>query len=130
VAAVLAGASAARDMSALAPGGATTLGQTAALLEAADLFLGNDTGIAHLAAAVGTPVVVVFGPTDPRRYGPLPGSGVAVAPEAGSGPAAAVADRLRDARGSRAVASVSVERVWAAMQQHLVPGQRPVPTGG
>lgn len=41
------------------------------LLASADLFLGNDSGVAHLAAAVGTPTVAVFGPTDPRIWRPL-----------------------------------------------------------
>ena len=36
----------------------------AALLERLVLFVGNDTGVTHMAAAVGTPVVVVFGPMD------------------------------------------------------------------
>lgn len=36
----------------------------------ADLFVGNDSGITHLAAAVGTPVVALFGPTDPDVWGP------------------------------------------------------------
>jgi heptosyltransferase-2/heptosyltransferase-3 len=43
----------------------------AALLAKLDLFVTGDTGPMHLAAAVGTPVVALFGPADPRRYGPL-----------------------------------------------------------
>jgi len=42
-----------------------------AALKCCDALLTNDTGPMHLAAAVGTPVVAVFGPSDPRRYGPL-----------------------------------------------------------
>jgi ADP-heptose:LPS heptosyltransferase len=43
---------------------------TAALLERCDLIITGDTGPMHLAAAVGTPIVAVFGPSDPRRYAP------------------------------------------------------------
>jgi ADP-heptose:LPS heptosyltransferase len=43
----------------------------AALLARFDVFVTGDTGPMHLAAAVGTPVVALFGPADPRRYGPL-----------------------------------------------------------
>lgn len=43
---------------------------TAALLERADLFVGNDSGLMHMAAAMGCPVVALFGPTDERLYGP------------------------------------------------------------
>lgn len=43
----------------------------AALLERLDLFITADTGPMHLAAAVGTPIVAIFGPSDPARYGPL-----------------------------------------------------------
>ncbi len=42
----------------------------AAMLERLDLFITGDTGPMHVAAAVGTPVVAVFGPSDPRRYAP------------------------------------------------------------
>ena len=42
----------------------------AAVLERCDLMITGDTGPMHLAAAVGTPIVAVFGPSDPRRYGP------------------------------------------------------------
>lgn len=43
---------------------------TAALLEQARLFVGNDSGLMHMAAAMGCPVVALFGPTDERLYGP------------------------------------------------------------
>lgn len=42
----------------------------AAILRSARLFLGSDSGVAHLAAAVGVPTGVIFGPTDPRRWAP------------------------------------------------------------
>jgi hypothetical protein len=41
------------------------------LLSAATCYLGNDSGASHLAAAVGTPTVALFGPTDPRHFRPL-----------------------------------------------------------
>jgi ADP-heptose:LPS heptosyltransferase len=41
-----------------------------ALLSRCDLFLGHDTGMMHLATAVGAPTVAVFGPSDPLIYGP------------------------------------------------------------
>jgi ADP-heptose:LPS heptosyltransferase len=42
----------------------------AAVIEQLDLFVTGDTGPMHLANAVGTPIVAVFGPSDPRRYAP------------------------------------------------------------
>jgi ADP-heptose:LPS heptosyltransferase len=51
--------------------------ELACWLARARLFLGNDSGIAHLAAAVGTPVVTIFLATDPRLWAPR-GSGVIV----------------------------------------------------
>ncbi|HXN47021.1 MAG TPA: glycosyltransferase family 9 protein [Bryobacteraceae bacterium] len=39
-------------------------------LRSARLYIGNDSGITHLAAAVGTPVVALFGPTDPSIWAP------------------------------------------------------------
>lgn len=45
------------------------MGAYAALLARADLMVSNDTGPAHLAAAIGAPLVAVLGPTDPARWG-------------------------------------------------------------
>jgi lipopolysaccharide heptosyltransferase II len=50
--------------------GALDLVQLAALLSRLDVFVTGDTGPMHLASAVRTPVVALFGPADPRRYGP------------------------------------------------------------
>jgi ADP-heptose:LPS heptosyltransferase len=44
--------------------------ELAALLQQLDLLVTGDTGPMHLAAAVGTPVVAVFGPSAPHRYAP------------------------------------------------------------
>lgn len=51
--------------------GALDLLTLAAVLERCDVLVTGDTGPMHLAAAVGTPVVAVFGPSDPARYAPL-----------------------------------------------------------
>ena len=47
-----------------------TLGALMALLRNALCVVGGDTGPLHLAVALGTPVVALFGPTDPARNGP------------------------------------------------------------
>lgn len=51
--------------------GETSLPELAALFRTADLAVTTDTGPMHLAAAVGTPVVALFGPTAPWRTGPF-----------------------------------------------------------
>jgi len=48
-----------------------TLKHLAWLLHQADLFIGGDTGPMHLASAMGTPVVALFGGTDPAKHHPL-----------------------------------------------------------
>lgn len=56
---------------AVALGGRTDVAVLPALLRRARLLLTNDTGAMHVAAAVGTPVVAVFGPTDAEATGPV-----------------------------------------------------------
>ena len=50
--------------------GKHTLINTGSLLKEMDLLIANDSGPVHMAAATGTPVLALFGPTDPRRTGP------------------------------------------------------------
>lgn len=51
--------------------GALSLKQSAGLIRSSQLFVGCDTGPLHVAVAVGTPVVALFGAADPRRTGPF-----------------------------------------------------------
>lgn len=51
--------------------GKTSLTQLAALLQRADLLITGDSGPMHIAAAVGTPLIAIHGPTDPVKSGPV-----------------------------------------------------------
>jgi len=53
--------------------GKFSLLQFASLMKRCALFVGNDGGAMHIAAAMGTPVVALFGPTYPQRWGPRGG---------------------------------------------------------
>ncbi|WP_137181494.1 glycosyltransferase family 9 protein [Roseomonas sp. AR75] len=58
--------------------GTLSLPEVAAVLRRAALYLGNDSGLMHLAAATGAPVVGLFGQSDAREYGPVGPRSVAV----------------------------------------------------
>jgi len=47
------------------------LGELAGIAASASLFVGNDSGVSHLAAAAGAPGIALFGATDPARWRPL-----------------------------------------------------------
>lgn len=51
--------------------GKTSLPELAALLARCDLVISNDSGPVHVAAAVGTPTITIFGPSDDLKYRPL-----------------------------------------------------------
>ena len=55
--------------------GKTTVGELAVIISKSNLFISNDSGPVHIAAAVGTPVISIFGRKDPglspKRWGPL-----------------------------------------------------------
>jgi len=55
--------------------GRTTIRQLMALIESTDLFITNDTGPMHLAAALDVPLVAVFGSTNPITTSPMAGEG-------------------------------------------------------
>lgn len=76
-----------------------TLRQVAALLARAGAFLGNDSGVSHLAGLLGVPTVALFGPTEPRLWRPR-------------GPAVTV---LRWAAGPHSLAAAEVAATVAAV---------------
>ncbi len=51
--------------------GKTSLTQLASILHISNVFIGNDSGPMHLAAAVGTPTIGLYGPGDPTRFAPV-----------------------------------------------------------
>jgi ADP-heptose:LPS heptosyltransferase len=73
------------------------------LLSYASLFVGNDSGPAHMAAAFGVPSVVVFGPSDPATWGPWRTAGEVVTAE------------------GRGVGDITVTQVLGALQRLRVP---------
>ncbi len=94
--------------------GRLSLGQLGALCQRSRLFVGNDTGAMHLAVAVGTPTVALFGPSDPRMYGPFGAGHVALWHDMGCNPCF-VAGRFRaDCARFRCIEAVTVDEVWAA----------------
>lgn len=90
--------------------GQTTIPEWAALLKRSDCVVSNDSGGMHLATAVGTKVVAIFGMTDPAKTGPL---GNAVVLQKSEFRSRRIA---RDsAEAVRALASVSPDEVFTAV---------------
>ena len=109
-----------------------SLVEAAAILERCDLIVTGDTGPMHLAHAVGTPVVAIFGPSDPQRYAPrgvrdrLVRIDLPCAPcnRIRQPPARCVRD-LQNQRPPDCLSGVSVASVTAAIDDALaVPGSR------
>jgi ADP-heptose:LPS heptosyltransferase len=98
--------------------GKTDLGELGWLLKHARVLVSRDTGPSHLAAAVGCPVVVIFGRTaplyGPTRWRPLTEKAVIVARSLARRPL-----ERRDAYWRRCFAAISVDEVYEAVQQAL-----------
>jgi len=97
--------------------GKLTWGQVGALLGRCRLLVANDTGAAHLAGAVGTPAVVIFGPTDPAQFGPYAGHGEAVVAGVPCRPCFR-RGRFPNCRyAQRCLGELDVSSVWAAVRR-------------
>ena len=96
----------------LAP--ATSLQDLGELCRKARLFVSGDTGPLHLAAAVGTPCVGLFGPVPARRNGPYGIEHVVVEPSSSARPC--WKDRKTD---TESMASISVDQVVTAVESTL-----------
>lgn len=90
--------------------GLYSLGKLLALCRRATVFVGGDTGPLHLAAALGTPVLALFGPTDPARNGPLGGPAVVL-----RSPLSATSHKRR-AEHDPGLLSIAVDEVFVAAQ--------------
>lgn len=108
-------------------GGQLSIDELAAVAREADLYVGNDSGASHLANAVGTPTVTIFGPTSPYQYRPLGPAAQVVAPEASWDPALVGLD-LRGKRprvpSGADIRDVSVDDVLSACRGALAPARR------
>jgi ADP-heptose:LPS heptosyltransferase len=88
-----------------------------AMLKRARLFVGNDSGLMHLAAAAGAPTLGLFGPSDERRYGPWGENTRAV-----RGPRSFESFKLLDPQLNQSLShmsDLSVDRVYTAALEML-----------
>jgi heptosyltransferase-1 len=99
----------------LAP--ATNLSELAAIARRAAVFIGSDTGPLHLAAAVGTPCVGLFGPMPAERNGPYGPQHVALQKMHLTG-----TSRQRRSAGPKSMEAITIEHVSAACDQILSRG--------
>jgi ADP-heptose:LPS heptosyltransferase len=96
------------------------LGALGALMQRASLFVGNDSGPMHLAAAVGTPVVGLFGPTFPERCGPLGATSRSFMKPIDCRPCRLYFTREHCERGHNyCMDLIGIEEVWAAVRSIL-----------
>jgi heptosyltransferase II len=92
--------------------GRTTVAELPALLSQCHLFIGNDSGAMHVAAAVGLPVVAIFGPTDPCGTAPVTPRSAVVQDKVYCSPCFL----RRCPTDHRCMKSVNTDRVLAAIQ--------------
>ena len=100
---------------------ATQMSDLVELGRAADLIVSGDTGPLHIAAAVGTPAVAIYGPTDPGRNGPWAADDVMVS----RFEACDCHYERRCKRQDWCLETITVAEVTAAIQQRLADGRRP-----
>ena len=93
----------------------SSLREFLALAARATLFLGGDTGPMHLAAAAGTPIVTIFGPTAAARNGPFDPHDIVVERD----DLDCRTDCYRRSCGHTSCMKIPVETVWQAVQRRL-----------
>jgi heptosyltransferase-1 len=105
--------------------GHTSLKQVAELFRRCRLTIANDTGPMHISAAVGTPTVAIFGPTDPVRLRPY-GEGHAVV----SAPTPCAPCRKRICDPTRCLEAIAPEQVISAARSVIRPHLAGAPRAG
>jgi len=101
------------------------IGETAAVLEQASLYVGSDSGLAHLAAAVGKRAVTIFAPADPDRICPYGNRDLVVQAEKSCSPCFTYPYKTpytsSKCREPFCIDTVTVDRVLAAVRRALSP---------
>jgi 3-deoxy-D-manno-octulosonic-acid transferase/heptosyltransferase-1 len=92
-------------------GGQTSLTELAFLYRKAKMVVSTDSGPMHLAAAVGTPVVALFGPTDPERTGPYGYGNTVIRTQLPCSPCL-----LKKCPTRKCMEDISVEQVFAVVE--------------
>ena len=101
--------------------GRTSLCQLAAVVEGTDLLITNDSAPLHIAGAVGTDVLAIFGPTDPREYGPTgPGDRVIRA-----GLKCSPCNRAQCLHNHECMKNITPDEVFTAARDMLKKGKKP-----
>ncbi|MCL5256535.1 MAG: lipopolysaccharide heptosyltransferase II [Chloroflexi bacterium] len=101
--------------------GQLDLGEVAALCQRCSLYLGNDTGVTHLAAATGTPVAAIFGPSSPVTYRPYGPRVEVVWRAVDCNPCFRFGSFNKECRNARCIEAVTVDDVWQAVERLLKP---------
>jgi ADP-heptose:LPS heptosyltransferase len=104
-----------------------TLRETAELIAAAGVVVANDSGLAHVSAAVGTATVVLFGPTGHECLGPLPPPAIVLRAGLSCEPCWTAAPLESCARRIDCLRALSIDRVEHAVRAAL---GRPRETAG
>ncbi|MBI3977351.1 MAG: lipopolysaccharide heptosyltransferase II [Chloroflexi bacterium] len=94
--------------------GQTTFGRLGAVLARSALHIGNDAGPTHLAAAVGAPVIAIFGPSSPAMYRPIGDHAIALYRQVPCSPCFVNGSFDRSCRDYRCIRAVTVEDVLDA----------------
>jgi len=95
-------------------GGQTTLRDLAYLYQRSALLITTDSGPMHLAAAVGTPVIALFGPTDPSRTGPYGKGHVVIRKDLSCSPCF-----LKKCESMECMADITIEEVFHVVREKL-----------
>ena len=103
--------------------GRLTLRQTAAVVGKAELFIGGDSGLAHLAVALGTPTVVLFGPSDHKKWGVESGRNVVVRKALACSPCF-IFGYHKFCHSIACMAAITVEDVMAAVYRFMSSSSR------
>ncbi|HUN56153.1 MAG TPA: lipopolysaccharide heptosyltransferase II [Smithella sp.] len=94
-------------------GGQTSLPELACLYQKAKMVISTDSGPMHLAAAVGTPVIALFGPTEPARTGPYGFGHTVIRSKLPCSPC-----YLKKCSTRKCMEDISIEQVFAAVEKN------------